>query len=260
MRIQIASDLHLEAREKQTFETLLEPVAPILALLGDVAPLWHPNLRSFLEWCSERWETVLWIAGDLELGGEDIATATEFMRRLAGTYLNIQVLEKESLVSSDGLYVLGLSYSPPPRKGSMIWCPAKMQYVVAEPDRLPPKQQLDQYHTDFQWLRRTADAQKEPIVVLSYRGPTVWLQEERFIGDPDNTIVYPEMEQLLRPPIVAWLCGHTHSSIQFQKEWNGIGGGKGSILLATNPRGRPFENLDYRRDAVIRIDPRLYQI
>ena len=42
MRIQFASDLHLELRPKMTFREIIEPtVAPVLALLGDIAPLEH---------------------------------------------------------------------------------------------------------------------------------------------------------------------------------------------------------------------------
>ena len=262
MRIQIASDLHLELREKQTFEIFLEPAAPVLALLGDVAPLDHPNLFPFLEWIAERWETILWIAGDAELGNEDPRTAAGAMRLLVRPFPNIQILDHEVMVSSDGVYVAGLSYFPPPRRieGGAVWNPVRGLYEEPEPDRYPVKAQLAAYNADLAWLRRILQNQKEPIVILSYRGPVVWLQEEGFVGDPDKCITYPEMEQLLRPPLVAWLCGHVHQSALHQKEWNGIGGGRGAVLLAANPRGRLFENLAYRRDAVIRIDPKLYAI
>ena len=94
MRIQIASDLHLELRPKTTFRELLDPaVAPVLALLGDVAPLSHPNLRPFMEWCSEHWDTVIWIPGCLELLGSgvsgprpDLAAPVAAMRTLVEYY------------------------------------------------------------------------------------------------------------------------------------------------------------------------------
>lgn len=260
MRIQIASDLHLEAREKQTFETFLEPSAPVLALLGDVAPLNHENLGPFLEWCSERWTTILWIAGDAERGSLNPSLVADAMRRVAGPFLNIQILDHETMVSSDGIYVVGLPYVPPPRKGSAIWNPRRNYYEEPEADLFPYKVQLAAYNADLSFLRKILQTQKEPVVVLSYRGPVVWLQEETFVADPNKTITYPEMEQLLRTPLVAWLCGHVHKSVQFQKEWNDIGGGRGSVLIATNPRGRPLENLEYRRDAVIRLDPSLFKL
>jgi hypothetical protein len=101
--------------------------------------------------------------------------------------------------------------------------------------------------------------QREPVVVLSHFGPTVWIQEEAFVGSPEHTTIFPDIEELLRHPIVAWACGHCHQSVQFSKEWSSATGAKGSVLITTNPKGFPFENLEFRDDAVLRIDPRLYQ-
>jgi hypothetical protein len=262
MRIQIASDLHLELRPKQTPREFLEPgAAPLLALLGDVAPLTDPNLRAFLEWCSEHWETVIWIPGYSELlksGATSLEAAVSTMRSIAAPYENIVILDHEGMVSSDGIYLFGLPFWKFPRDETAIWNPAFNRYVEAEPSPLDPALMRRLYRTDVNWLQRITAAQKEPIVILSHMGPMTWIQEETFVGDPDKSLVVPEIETLMRPPVVAWLCGYTHSSVQFEKEWADAGGRKGSIFLATNPRGRPFENLEYKRDAVVRLDPKLY--
>ncbi len=281
MRIQIASDIHLESRPKATFREILEPaVAPILALLGDVAPLGHPNLRPFLEWCSEHWETVLWIPGCLELiepekGGPryipDLAAAVGRMRAIAEPFWNVTVLDHEGMVSDDGVYIFGLPFWKFPRDSSPrnsilgmdnvahLWHPGLYKWVEAEPSPIHTDIMRRLYNEDIAWLRGKLAAQREPVVVLSHFGPTVWIQEEAFVGDPDRTITFPDVEELMKPPLVAWACGHCHQSVQFAKEWGTAGGAKGSVLITTNPRGFPFENLEYRSDAVLRIDPRLYQ-
>lgn len=263
MRLQIASDLHLETRPKATFREILEPaVAPLLALLGDIAPLEHENLRPFLEWCSENWETVVWIPGWKELftyGTTDshMRLALDKMRALAEPFWNITVLDHEGMVSSDGVYIFGLPFWKFPRDDAAVWHPTFYRYVEAEPSPIEGDRMRAMYNTDIRWLRSRLAAQNEPVVVLSYCGPTTWLQEEGFAGDPDRSIVLPEIEELLRPPLVAWICGHCHQSTLFQKEWSDATGAKGTVLLATNPKGNPFENLAYRRDGVIRIDPSL---
>jgi len=61
MRIQYASDLHLELWPKTTFDETLEPTAPYLVFCGDIAQLNCPNLRAFLEYVSERWKYVFYI-------------------------------------------------------------------------------------------------------------------------------------------------------------------------------------------------------
>jgi hypothetical protein len=114
------------------------------------------------------------------------------------------------------------------------------------------------YNHDIAWLQSKVAAQNEPVLILSHFGPTTWLQEQSFIGDPNRSMVLPDIEQILRKPIVGWICGHTHQSIQTSKEWSDATGSKGSIFMATNPKGLPFENIEFRKEAVVRIDPSLY--
>jgi hypothetical protein len=115
------------------------------------------------------------------------------------------------------------------------------------------------YNQDLAWLRSKIRAQKEPILILSHYGPTTWLQEEGFICDPDKSIVYSDIENLLRTPVVGWVCGHVHQSVEMAKEWRDATGAAGTVLLVANPKGVPYQNLDYRKDAVLRLDPSLFQ-
>jgi hypothetical protein len=121
-----------------------------------------------------------------------------------------------------------------------------------------PAYMVELYNRDLEWVRSKIHGQNEPVLILSHFGPTTWLQEEDFVGDPDRSIIYPDVEQILKSPLVAWLSGHTHQSVQISKEWSDATGSKGSVFLATNPKGRPLENLEYRRDAVVRLDPALF--
>jgi len=97
MRIQIVSDLHLETRERRTFETMIESgLTDTLALLGDIAPLAHPNLPKFLEWCSERWKTILYIPGKLEcLSKETVEAAVARLR--PSSPLELRALHRRDL-------------------------------------------------------------------------------------------------------------------------------------------------------------------
>jgi predicted MPP superfamily phosphohydrolase len=69
MSIQYVSDIHLETHYNTSeliFEKILKPSAPYLALCGDIgypgAPLYEP----FLQYCSENFEHVFYIAGNHE--------------------------------------------------------------------------------------------------------------------------------------------------------------------------------------------------
>ena len=269
MRLQIASDLHLELRPKTTFKEILEPrVAPALALLGDVGPLSSPNLKAFMEWCSENWDTVIWIPGKAELLGPgsgnegrpipDLDAAVGRMRSLVEPFWNITVLDHEGMVSEDGIYIFGLPFWKFPRDEAHVWHPQFFRYVEAEPSPMDRDVMRALYNKDLAWIRSKVRAQNEPIVILSHYGPTTWLQEEGFVGDPNTSVIFPEIEAILKAPVVAWLCGHVHQSVQFSKEWSDATGAKGSVLIVANPKGVPKQNLDFRPDAVVRLDPTLF--
>lgn len=264
MRIQIASDLHLEHRPTETFETLLEPSAPILALLGDIAPLSHPNLKPFLEWCSERWETILWLPGHTELffetGNSDplmsLNSSLRRMKLITRPFSNLHLLHRDAMTSSDGIFVLGLTFWKFPRDGTELWSPALGRYVKAEASPLPDEAAKQMFHEELDWVRGMLKTQKHPVVVLSHIAPVTFMQEE-WLGDPETSVRFIDIELVLREPLVAWLCGHVHDTAEFSKMWNDAGGKSGSVLVAANGLGLPKQNPEYRRDYVVRVDPNL---
>jgi hypothetical protein len=252
MRIQFASDLHLETRPKDTFEKLLvKGKAPILALLGDIAPLNHPNLRAFLEWCSERWEQIIYIPGVLELWDADrpmsetvLAENVYKLKGLCAPFLNMSVLYRESFYSSDGFVVLGCTF----------W-----SCIVTESKLLRKLHQAD-----CDWISAEVKKYTNPFVVLSHYGPVGWVQHENGMETPETAPTFPQLELILRAPIVAWMFGHIHDTIEYTKVWSYSDGKPHSILLVSNGLGPapPWATRglkeEYRRDGVLRLDASQY--
>ena len=244
MRIQFASDLHLDTRPKQTFETILEPAAPALALLGDIAKLTCVSLRPFLEWCSERWETVLYIPGNLELleSGEPWAKALYTLRGICSTYKNIHVLYRDIFHTTDGLVVLGCTF----------WCCIPTV----------PKEHRVRHREDLEWVSKNTKNSQNPCILLSYYGPTAWTQNETGVEDPDKVPVIPELELLLRKTIIACLFGHIHTFMEFSKVWNTANGTGRTVLLLCNGLGEKtaLKNTEFRKEAVLALSPQLYLV
>lgn len=65
IRIQYASHLMLPFH-KEPIQEILKPVAPILALCGNIGHSTCPRTREFLEHCDRNQKTVFWIPGALE--------------------------------------------------------------------------------------------------------------------------------------------------------------------------------------------------
>ena len=180
------------------------------------------------------------------------------MKRLVEPYWNITVLDHEGMVSEDGVYIFGLPFWKFPRDDGHVWHPQYFRYIEAEPSPMDPEFMRDLYNRDLAWIRAKVKAQHEPILILSHYGPTTWLQEEGFVGDPDKSVIFPDVEELLKAPVVGWICGHVHETVQFSKAWSDATGASGTVLIATNPKGLPYQNLEFQRDAVLRIDPSLF--
>ena len=259
MRLQYASDLHLEKWKKTTYDQTLVPSAPVLVLLGDIAPLQIELVHPFFEWCSPQWETIVWIPGNLEVWGSgetsaDAAAAK--MKRLVSSFSNVQVLYNEALVSSDGCVLLGCPlWSIPVPPKLMLHVTGK---IWAESDAAPFK--IDDYKACFNWLRAILPTIKVPTVICSHYAPLPWLQQEEWIQEKRNSITpLPDLEKLLREPIVAWLYGHSHVDNMETYVSMRATGEDHSILFTANPRGyvAPRRSL-YKMDAVLRIDPSKY--
>ena len=244
MRLQFVSDLHLNLRAKETFETMLVPTAPALALLGDIAPVRDPNLRQFIEWCSQRWETVLYIPGNEELIHRDysIDAALKILNAICSRYSNVHVLYKDRFISADGIIICGCTF----------WSCIPTA----------PKHHRDRHRTDLNWIAEQTKTSNKPVVVLTYYGPTMWVQNELRVDRPESVLTVPELELLLKKPIITWIFGHVHTYIEYTKVWSGASGEKNTVLLLCNGLGETVEDerpYDYRPDAVIALKPELYK-
>lgn len=264
MRLQYASDLHLEKWQKTTFEETLKPAAPVLVLLGDICSLKHGHLHPFFEWCSERWETVLWIPGNLEVWGSGFLSVSEAvteMKRVVSSFRNVHVFHCETMASEDGFLVMGCSLWMRPRDDKQMMHVTQNIWAKPEPCPCPDKNLfLKEYTRCRDWLSEQLRDTLKPTVVLSYYAPVPWLQEEEWIQDKKKSIRLYEMEKLLRPPVVAWLYGHSHVPNIEYATFNDATGYESHILLTANPRGYPTESRGiYVKDAVARFDPSLFQ-
>ncbi len=69
MKIQYISDIHLELYTNKSnllFKNILKPIAPYLALCGDIGYPGAPLYESFLEYCSNNFKQVFYVAGNHE--------------------------------------------------------------------------------------------------------------------------------------------------------------------------------------------------
>lgn len=106
LSFQYVSDLHLDmllrrhasvSSELFDYRTILEPVAPFLILVGDVAELRNSCYVSFLQYCSSNWKYVLLVPGNHEFYGMSIVNGLAYLDELSKLFPNLHVLSKKHI-------------------------------------------------------------------------------------------------------------------------------------------------------------------
>ena len=235
MRIQYASDLHIELWPKATFEETLRPEADYLVLCGDISIPDHPNYAKFLEYVSENWKYVFYIPGLCEM-----KQSYDLFLKRCSTYKNIIVLYKKSfLLKEDNETLL----------------------VVGVP--LMTRKYNEMFDENRYYLEHIIKTSEYPILVCSYYAPFTWMYDEDIVKNPSETIPEPDLEKLITKPVLAWIVGHIHLPIEYTRRYFLTTGEEGSVLFVSNPRGKILtkdnkiypQNIYYRKEAVIRLNP-----
>lgn len=264
MRIQYASDLHLEFNRS---DIVLEPVAPVLVLAGDIGDPTSAQYRAFLADCARRWEHVVVVAGNHEFYNRKgrhlwrfgLYTPDTVAVRLAACRwaameagANVHFLERESVVI-DGVRFLGCTLWSDVSGAEEIVGRRMSDYAMiarAEGEPLEPADVLTWHQRDRAWLEaEIAGEGSAPIVVVTHHLPTYALIAEQFAGSPLNAGFASHLDNaLVRPPVRAWICGHSHQAGRV--DVNGV-------TCVLNPVGYPYPLEPYtgfREDAVVTVE------
>lgn len=114
IRVQYASDIHLQHLGDRTpFGPILKPVAPVLALAGNIGVPGSRMYRDFLFYCSRSWDRVFVVPGSLESSPSTsiVAVASEFP--------NVSILDRRR-VMVDGVAFVGCTFWPG-ASGDRVW-------------------------------------------------------------------------------------------------------------------------------------------
>ncbi len=249
MRVQFASDLHLNTWGSLPFEKLLEPKAKTLVLAGDIG---HPDsiqLRAFFKWCSLRWDTIFWIPGHHEmtdvwhLKNRSYEECLAHMRSSVAEFPNIQVMHRDAYVTDDGFVFLGCP----------LW--ARLTAMSEELSRDPITQDITRhFEDDLHWLKDQVRRSQLPVVIATHYPPT-YTMLNKHLQSPTSVPFALETESLMRPPVVAWISGYLHESVQVKRPYFDAEGTPGEVLIVSNALGYPDEPSHfYRKDAVLRLE------
>lgn len=252
--LQYVSDIHLEFHDTKNKghiqpDMFVKPDASgqgYLALIGDIGIPQRAAMPVFLEWCSKNWKEVFWIPGNHEYykdrndGTKPLTydEKNEYMKKLASQWPNIHFLHRE-VFDIEEYRILGCclwSYLPPEFDKETRQRINDSFNIYVEGDLASPTDIRKWHETDTNWLSEQielATVEGKKVIVLTHYLPSFNMIHEKYEGNPFNYAFATDLEHLIRPPVCAWLCGHSHTAVEY---------GINNVFCALNPYGYPGEN------------------
>ena len=275
-RIQYISDIHLEMYDKLAFPLILKPNARYLALCGDIGHPRQPIFRSFMDYCSQRWDKVFYVPGNHDYYNkrpkkdwkystpESMDTIDATIRSILAPYRNVHFLNNNVFEFPEhGINILG----------TPLWTDIPYDKFEAATERLRDMNYISvrdsssgagssgagssvagssvagQFTPEVMkalhakcstWLLDAlwqTNAQGRKAVVLTHHMPSEVLVAPKYKGDPHWYIFYTEMStHLSNPALLAWICGHSHSCERVMY--------RPGVWLLMNARGYPDERTE----------------
>ena len=234
MKLQYASDLHLEFPENREFlkRNLLQPAGDVLLLAGDIVPFAVMDKYSdFFTYISDTFKTTYWIPGNHEYYRADISERSgSFNEKIRD---NLFLVNNVSVIHEQVKLIF-----------STLWT------SISPGNQFEIRQRLSDFHTiknhnkgftpdHYNLLHEQcrsflneeiSKAGTEKKVIVTHHVPTLMNYPEKFRGDSLNEAFAVEMyNEVLRSEADFWIFGHHHNNTHdFQI---------GSTTLTTNQLG-----------------------
>jgi Icc-related predicted phosphoesterase len=234
MRIQIASDLHLEfLRQSFPDYRVIEPAdADVLVLAGDIHNS-TAGIEAFKDWPVP----VIYVHGNHEAYGiTHFASLTPASRTCAASS-NVRYLECEELIL-EGVRFLGCclwtDYCLQPGMQSTAMETANRtlkdyEAILKQPgEHFAARDALAIHIESRAWLAKKLDEPfAGPTVVITHHGPHPGSIHPKYAGNPVNPAFISDLTPLVEKASL-WIHGHVHDSFDYAV---------GSARVVTNPRG-----------------------
>ncbi len=268
-----ASDLHLELRS-----TIIHPkLIPLwkfeksdsdeyyLALLGDIGNPFNQNLELFLEKVSPVYKKIYYIAGNHEYYNYNVKpnrSKSRFHQKLIETmekFNNVMFLDSKTDYL-DGIKIIGTTLwsNVPPHDKEYITYAINDYHLIkkegfdGELTKITVADTNSWNSEEIAFIEQQISNTNDPCIVLTHHAPLFSdKQNNRYTADPkylngeNNNAFHNNLAHLLKPPVCAWLYGHTHYTNSFNIN---------NIIVATNQLGYSSEEKFIKFNPYAHID------
>lgn len=261
MQLQYISDIHLEFFKTDTIklEDIITPVAPYLAIVGDLG---YPSSKiydDFISQCSEKFVKVFIISGNHEYYTSSIDTRPTMSETncqivlICSKYPNVFFLNNSEYKLDDKTIILGStlwSHVPDEKKYLVKQAINDYRNIYVINDRgykvLVTTVDTNQlFNENVKWLTgKLMEHADKSIIILTHHLPTYKLIAPQFETSDINSAFASDLDHIMESysNIKYWICGHTHTANKLQIN---------QCQCLINPVGYENENPTYDRCAVI---------
>lgn len=253
MKYRIMSDIHLEFGHLEVTE-LPDDKESVLILAGDIGV--GMSAYDFVEEMCSRFYNVIYVMGNHEFYNHDIYTITENWLEIAKHKDNLFVLDDDSVVIEDTLFLGGTMWTDVSGAGDDWFLRKQIQRsmndfrVIAgfSVEDSIVRHNVTQKAFKKILMKAKEDNIKHNIVVITHHMPHEICISDNYRGSSINAgFCSTDLDYLFEYDIDLWIYGHTHE--KSDHIYNGT-------RLICNPRGyigfEPFAK-DYNQELVVEI-------
>lgn len=220
MRIQYASDLHLEFADNWRFlrENPLQVTGDILMLAGDIGYLGDQNYQNhpFWDWASENYNQVLVVLGNHEfykyydLSSLKDGDVGEIRKNIHYYYNKVVRIEKTDFILST-LW----SRIDEPNAPYTEQCVTDFRRIMFGENILTHREFNEEHDKCFGFIKKAVEESTAKYkVVVTHHVPSFQLCAPEFEGSPLNGAFTVELEDYIKDSgIDFWIYGHSHRNI-----------------------------------------------
>jgi len=276
MLVQIVSDLHLEFNEAPQIKNT---GADVLVLGGDICVAEHLyrnptagisdliqngfyakdaiRYREFLQYCSENWNSVIYLAGNHEYYGGRWDRTIDILREETERYHNVLFCDQDHVDFGDVVF-LGCTLWTNFNGGDPLTLNSARDFMndyrnITEQSngnyhKLRPITTFAKHTSDLDWLRTQLSLLKDRrVVVCTHHQPSFSSVHEKYASQHImNGMFCSNLDEFIldHPQIALWTCGHVHNNFDYKI---------GDTRIVVNPRGYPGEVTGFNPQLVVEV-------
>lgn len=208
------SDIHLELDEEMDLEWLKPEERGILLLAGDVGNPFKEHYKRLLDKVSEWYDVVIVVPGNHEYYSKHTyKEVNQQLYDLASNYHNVYVLINDT-VMVHGVKIVGTTlWSWIPKDKWPLAIDNMNDYTLSS---LTPEVTCNMHRDAVLFLNREIK-DTYPVVVVTHHLPTYKMISQKYAHYPLNCCYASHLDNLLKPNVVKWVCGHTHISNDYMQ-------------------------------------------